>query len=77
MSLLFQVVLCLDIADVATAVLILISFVEVPSLLKVDPKYLKESTSSRFCPFIMMLMGVFWLVLLTSILLFSELTTIP
>ena len=50
----------LGIADMATAILILISFVEVPSLLKVDPRYLKEST-----------------VLLTSILLFSELTSIP
>ena len=38
----------LDIADIATAILILISFVEVPSLLKVDPIYLKESTSSWF-----------------------------
>ena len=36
------------IADMATAILILISLVEVPSLLKVDPSYLKESTSSRF-----------------------------
>ena len=45
MSLLFQMVLSIDTADMATAILILISFVEVPSLLKVDPRYLKESTS--------------------------------
>ena len=49
--------LSFDIADIATAILILISFIWVPSLLKVDPRYLKESTSSRFWPFIMMLMG--------------------
>ena len=47
----------LDIADIATAILILISFVEVPSLLKVEPRYLKESTSSRFWPFIAMTKG--------------------
>ena len=41
----------------ATAILTCISFVEVPSLLKVDSSYLKASTSSRFCLFIMMLMG--------------------
>ena len=39
-------VLSLDIADMPTAILILISFVEVPFLLKVDPSYLKESTGS-------------------------------
>ena len=48
MYLLFQVMLNLDIAVIAAAILILISFVEVPSLLKVDPRYLKECTSSRF-----------------------------
>ena len=32
-------VLSLDIADMATAILILISLVEVPSLLKVEPRY--------------------------------------
>ena len=67
-------VLSLDIADMASEFLIFISFVEVPSLLlKVDPSYLKESTSSRFCQFIMVLMGMFWLALLTSTLLFSAL----
>ncbi|KAI0207103.1 Alkyldihydroxyacetonephosphate synthase, peroxisomal [Lamellibrachia satsuma] len=34
-----------DIAHMATAILILISFVEVPSLRNEDPRYLKESTS--------------------------------
>ena len=47
MFLLFQIVLSLDIADM-TSILILISVVEVPSMLKVDPIYLKQSTSSRF-----------------------------
>ena len=45
MFLLFQMVLSIDIADCATAIFILI---EVPSLLKVDPSYMEESTSSRF-----------------------------
>ena len=44
----FQMVLSSDMADMATAIHILIAFVEVPSLLKVDLSYLKESTSSRF-----------------------------
>ena len=35
MHLLFQMVLNFDITDIVTAILILISFVEVPSLLKV------------------------------------------
>ena len=35
-------VLSLDIANMSNAILILISFVEVPSFLKVDPSYLKE-----------------------------------
>ena len=66
----------LDTADMATAIFILISFVEVPSLLKVALSYLKQSTSSSFCQFIMMLMGVFWLALLKNSLLFFELTSI-
>ena len=40
MSLLFQMMLSFDIADIATAMLILISYVEVPSLLKVDSGFL-------------------------------------
>ena len=48
MYLLLQMVLTLYIADMATAILILISIVEVPYLLKVDQTYLKASTSSRF-----------------------------
>ena len=48
--------LCLDIADMAMAILVLISFVEVPSLFKMDPRYLNEFTSPRFWSFIMMLM---------------------
>ena len=40
-------VFSLDIADMATTILVLISFVEVPSLLKVHPRYLNESTSSN------------------------------
>ena len=36
----------LDIADMASAILILIYIAEVPSLLKVGPSYLKASTSS-------------------------------
>ena len=38
---LFQMMLSLDIPDMATAIRILISLVEVPSLLKVYPRYLK------------------------------------
>ena len=55
MSLLFQMMLSLDIADISTAIRILISFVDVPFLLKVDPIYLKESTSSRFWSFIILI----------------------
>ena len=62
------------IADMATAIFILIFFVEVPPVLKLDPRYLKDSS---FRPFILMLMAVFWLALLTRILPFSGLTSIP
>ena len=41
MSLLFQMMLSVDIADTATAILVLSSFVELPSLLKVNPIYFK------------------------------------
>ena len=55
--LLFQIMLRLAIADVANATLILISFVEVPSasLLKADPICFKDSTSSKFPPFVMII----------------------
>ena len=71
----FQVLLSLDMADMATPILVLIPFVEVSSLPEMDPRYFKESTTSICCLFIMVLMGVFWLALLTSTLLFSELTS--
>ena len=38
----------LAIADIATAILIFISFIEVPALHMVDPRFLKASTSSMF-----------------------------
>ena len=49
------------------------SLVELPSFDKVEPRYLKLSTSSRFCPFSVMEVAACY----SSYLLFSELTTIP
>ena len=72
MSLLFQMMFCLDIADMAAANPVLISVVEVPSLLKVAPSYMNESLKVLA---VQMLLGLFWLALLT--LLFSELISIP
>ena len=45
LSLLFQMMFSLDIADMATAILVLSSFIEVLSLFMVDPSYFNESTS--------------------------------
>ena len=45
LSLLFQMMFSLDITDMAMAILVLSSFIEVLSLLKVDPCYFNESTS--------------------------------
>ena len=55
----------------ATVIVVLISYDEVPSLHIVDPIYMNVSASSRFGSFIMILMGMFSLVQLTPILLFS------
>jgi hypothetical protein len=46
------------IAAEAISSLVLISLVELTSLLIMDPRYLNVSTSSTFCPFIMILVGV-------------------
>ena len=57
MELLFQMVFNLVMADEARLSLVLISFVELLSLHKVDSRYLKLSTSSSCCPFSMMLVA--------------------
>ena len=75
--LLFQMVSSFVMADDARLSLVLISFVELPSFVMIDPRYLKLSTSSSFCPFILMFTSARLLVLLRRVLLFSSLTSIP
>lgn len=54
-------------ADVATPVLVCISFVELLSSLTIDRRYLKSLTSSVAFAFVLMLVGVKWLRLLNYI----------
>lgn len=54
MALLFQILASLVMADVAMPILVFISFVELPSALTKDPRYLKSFTSSSICPLIVM-----------------------
>ena len=64
-------------AECACASLVFTSFTDVLSLVCVEPKYLNWSTSSSVCPFICMLVDGLGLMLLTRILLFSELISMP
>ena len=77
MALLFQMTLSLVMADAARLSFLFTSSVELPSLDKVEPRYLKLSTSSRFCPFSMMEVAACWVRIFTVTLLFSALTSIP
>ena len=64
-------------ADVAMLSYDFTSFVELPSFVKVEPGYLKMSTSPSFCPFSMMEVAAGRVRLFTMTLIFSELTSIP
>lgn len=77
MALLFQILASLVMADVAMPILVFISFVELPSALTKDPRYLKSFTSSSICPLIVMFGDGKCLWLLTRILLFSALISMP
>ena len=54
MTLLLQMTTSLVMTEEAWPNLVFISLVELPSLLKVNPRYLKLSTSSSLFPFSMM-----------------------
>ena len=76
MLLLLHIFLILAIADVARFIRVHISSVESPSEEMIDPRYLNDVTSSRYSPFInIVLLGT--ILLLTMILLFSALIYIP
>ena len=76
MLLLLHIFLSLAIADVARFIRVHISSVESPSEEMIDPRYLNDVTSSRYSPFInIVLLGT--ILLLTMILLFSALISIP
>ena len=64
-------------AECACASLILTSFTDVPSLVCTVPEYLNWSISSSVCPFICVLLDGLGLMLLTRILLMSELISMP
>ena len=76
MLLLLDIFLSFAIADVARFIRVRISSVESPLEEMIDPKYLNYFTSSRRSPFInIVLLGA--ILLLTMILLFSALISIP
>ena len=76
MLLLLHIFLSLAIADVARFIRVCISSVESPSEEMIDPRYLNDVTSSRRSSFInIVVLGV--VLLLTMILLFSGLISIP
>ena len=72
-----QSIASLVIAECACASLIFASFIDVLSLVCVDPKFLKWSTSSSGFPFIQTLVDGLGLMLLTRMLLASELVSMP
>lgn len=76
-ELLFQMTLSFVMENVARLSRVFTSLIELPSLVRVEPRYLKLSTSSNFCPFSMMQVGAGWLWLFTIILLYSMLTSMP
>ena len=73
----FHSIASLVMAECAGASLIFTSFTDFPSLVCVEPKYVKWSTSLSVCPFICMLVHGLNLMLLTTILLLSELISMP
>ena len=77
MALFFHSTANLVMAECACACLIFTSFNDDSSLVFVDPKYLKWSTSSNTFPFICILKDGLGLMLLTRILLLSELISMP
>ena len=74
MELFFHTIASLVMAECACTSLI---FIGVPSLVYVDPGYLNWSTSSSVFPYIYMLVDGHGLMLLTRILLLSELISMP
>ena len=70
-----QIPFSLAIAAIAEAILMRTSAVQVPSLHRVPPRYLKLVTSSNLWPF-MLISALMLFVLLVMILLFSVLTSI-
>ena len=77
MALFFHSIANLVMAECACASLIFTSFTDVPSLVCVALKYLNWSTSLSVCSFICMLVDGLGLMLLTRILLLSELISMP
>ena len=69
MALLFHSIASLVVAECAYVSLIFTSFIDVPSLVCVDLKYLNWPTSSSVFPFIYMLVDGLGLMVLTRILL--------
>ena len=72
----YQILLSLAIAAIAQTILMQTSAEQVPSLLRVAPRYLELVTSSNSWPF-MPISALRLFVLLVTILLFSVLTSIP
>ena len=70
-----QILFNLAIVAIAEAILMHTSAEQVPSLHRVDPRYLKLFTSSNFWLFVLMSAPMF--VLLVMILLFSVVISIP
>ena len=73
----FHSIASLIMVECACASLIFTSFFDVQSLVCVDPTYLNWSISSSVSPFIHMLVDGHRLMLLTRILLLSELISMP
>ena len=76
MALFFHSIASLVMAECACASLIFTSFTDVPSLVCVEPKHLNWYTSSSVCLFTCMLVDGLDLMLLTRILVSSELVSI-
>ena len=64
-------------ADATRRSFVFTSFVELPCFVKVEPRYLKLSTSSSFYLVSVMEFAACWVRLFTTTLLFSERTSIP
>ena len=77
MELLLQMIFNFAITDMARVSLLLITCEELPSLARVDQRYVKLCTSPTFCLISMILVAACCLVLLTRVLHFSILISIP